>query len=84
MPNGAIWGWCGHCKTHKTVHLRSTDDYYFFCGWFCDPCLDWIDTHQEHWRLYRLLREADSTASHPLTALICMEPYGQQIAAFLE
>ena len=83
MPNGAVWGLCWHCQTQETVHMRNHEDYLFFCGWFCEPCLDWIDIHQEQWRLYRLFREADSTASHWLTTLLGTEPYGQQIAEFL-
>ena len=83
MPNGNVLGLCWHCQTLETIHVRNHEDYVFFCGWFCGPCLDWIDTHQEHWRLHRLFREADPSQCHQLTTILGTEAYGWQIAAFL-
>ena len=45
--------------------------------------MDWIDTHQQHWRIYRTLREADASTNHWLTVLISSDAYGSRIAAFL-
>ena len=96
MPNGVRDGCCSFCHNYTGVHPRVEEDYDFFHGQYCDPCCDWIEVDEEHWRLFRLLQMAippirmesgtaiapSVTNTHPLVALIEHDNIGAVIASF--
>ena len=82
MPNGVRDGYCSFCHNYTGVHPRVEEDYDFFHGQYCDPCYDWIEVDEEHWRLFRLLQMANNRLTHPLAALIEHDDIGAAIASF--
>ena len=82
MPNGVRDGYCSFCHHYARIHPRVEEDYEFFHGQYCDPCYDWIEVDEEHWRLFRLLQMANNRLTHPLAALIEHDDIGAAIACF--
>ena len=60
--------------------MRCEEDHTTWIGQYYDPCMDWIDIDDKHWRLKRSMKMADSSMAHRLSELIAHALIGHTIA----
>ena len=95
MPNGhhgSVWAQCWHCRQWTNCHLRPEEEYYFWVGYYCDTCCDWINEDDHAWLAFHSLvrtrhqisgRVSCTAHDNPLVALVALYDVLESLVQFI-